>query len=220
MPFFFRSPKIKTPVGSFGFFHIFGKGRRASRPTLTCQNCGYSWQPRGKNYALKCPNCKASQVTQQPGGGESITCLPILITLLAIPAGVFVCCGGAGMMINSANSVNTAATNKPSVPLLIDSQGRPEAPDKPSAAEQPVVVDSPPPADPLPMPDPPPDKPKHKYELRTWRSGRHSATASFVSYNAGEVVLRKEDGSEVSIDMKTLSQDDQTYVQAILRRGK
>jgi predicted RNA-binding Zn-ribbon protein involved in translation (DUF1610 family) len=30
------------------------------RPSLTCSGCGYTWQPRGKDYSLKCPNCKAA----------------------------------------------------------------------------------------------------------------------------------------------------------------
>lgn len=63
-----------------------------SRPHLRCSFCGYSWQPRGKNYSLRCPSCKAELVgsgTVIPAGGLPKGCA---IALLVFVLGGFGTC--------------------------------------------------------------------------------------------------------------------------------
>lgn len=59
----------------------------------------------------------------------------------------------------------------------------------------------------------------HRYQIRTWTSGRFSTRASFVAYVGGFVKLRKEDGREVTIDIEQLSDADKHYVEALINRS-
>lgn len=54
-------------------------------------------------------------------------------------------------------------------------------------------------------------------ELRTWTdsTGRFTLLAKFVSLKDGQVTLTREDGSQMTIELEKLSEDDQEYVDKI-----
>lgn len=54
-------------------------------------------------------------------------------------------------------------------------------------------------------------------EVRTWTSGKFTTDATFVSYTDGKVRLRKPSGTEVTVPLKRLSDEDQRYVAEITR---
>ena len=33
------------------------------RPINECEDCGYTWHPRGKNVSLHCPNCRSTDIS-------------------------------------------------------------------------------------------------------------------------------------------------------------
>jgi HEAT repeat protein len=70
---------------------------------------------------------------------------------------------------------------------------------------------------PAPSPAPPPAA-----EPRTWTdaTGMHTIEAAFVDFKGGKVVLRKSDGSEVSLSMQQLSKADQDYIRDLLKARK
>ena len=51
-------------------------------------------------------------------------------------------------------------------------------------------------------------------ERRTWTdvSGKHQITASFLSLDDGQVRLRKEDGTEITLPLEKLSENDVAYI--------
>jgi hypothetical protein len=57
---------------------------------------------------------------------------------------------------------------------------------------------------------------------REWKnkSGKFSVLAEFQGLVDGHVQLRKPDGSDISVDKKLLSTDDQRWVAAELRRRR
>ncbi len=57
-------------------------------------------------------------------------------------------------------------------------------------------------------------------EVRTWTddTGRHDVEATFVDYVDGNVLLLKDDGSEIAVPLERLSSSDRGYVQYELRR--
>lgn len=48
------------------------------RPTLRCGACGYSWQTRGKDYALACPNCRTRLATATSSARGGCGCLSVI----------------------------------------------------------------------------------------------------------------------------------------------
>ena len=57
---------------------------------------------------------------------------------------------------------------------------------------------------------------------RVWKdnTGKHEIEAEFVSYQDGAVVLKKSDGSEISVPMRRLSSADQRFVREEIRRRR
>lgn len=90
-----------------------------------------------------------------------------------------------------------------------------EMPPLPAAAEaQPTT-------DPVPQPfasDPPKPK-KPEREARTWQdaSGQFKVEATLKSMASGKVKLIKADGTEISVPVERLSEDDQAYIKAQMK---
>lgn len=63
------------------------------------------------------------------------------------------------------------------------------------------------------------DQPQHR-EMRTWSdaSGKFSVTARLKSVRSGSAKLVKEDGSEISVPIDRLSEDDQAYIKDQMSR--
>lgn len=59
-------------------------------------------------------------------------------------------------------------------------------------------------------------------DARTWttKKGNHKVEAEFVEYKSGQVKLKKEDGRVVSVPMSVLSDEDQDWVRAELKRRR
>jgi len=55
--------------------------------------------------------------------------------------------------------------------------------------------------------------------LRTWRdsTGRHEVKAVFLKLEDGEVSLRREDGKQITLPLERLSEEDQQYIEELLR---
>lgn len=56
-------------------------------------------------------------------------------------------------------------------------------------------------------------------EYRTWTdaTGQFSVKAMFMGYAAGQVTLRKEDGSDITVPIEKLSEDDRSYLREKFR---
>ena len=59
-------------------------------------------------------------------------------------------------------------------------------------------------------------------ETRTWTDskGKHKTQAEFVSYEKGQVTLRKSDGQRVTLLLTKLSREDQRYVHERVRQQR
>ena len=55
------------------------------------------------------------------------------------------------------------------------------------------------------------------YRVWTTAKSDYSTEAMFVAFKAGKVVIKKRDGSEITIDPSVLSRKDQTYYRNLLR---
>ena len=55
------------------------------------------------------------------------------------------------------------------------------------------------------------------YRVWTTAKNDYSTEAMFVAFKAGKVVIKKRDGSEITIDPSVLSRKDQTYYRNLLR---
>ncbi len=67
---------------------------------------------------------------------------------------------------------------------------------------------------------PPTAERQEELHFRTWTdgTGRYQTEAALVRYADGEVYLKKEDGSEISVPVRKLSEADQRYVREELSR--
>jgi hypothetical protein len=59
------------------------------RPQNACEDCGYSWHPRGKDLSLKCPSCSSTNVvivypTYEEQSSSKIGCFIVLALVAAI----------------------------------------------------------------------------------------------------------------------------------------
>ena len=62
--------------------------------------------------------------------------------------------------------------------------------------------------------------PPREPEYRIWQdaSGKFKIKAEYVSYGVGKVKLRKEDGSEITVSVDKLSEEDQKWIEERKKR--
>ena len=75
-----------------------------TRPYQYCKVCSYSWQPRGRSYSIKCPNCGSRIQEEEPEPPATTTtiieqpkqsnCLSNFLLLLLTATIIFCGCGG------------------------------------------------------------------------------------------------------------------------------
>lgn len=120
-----------------------------------------------------------------------------------------------GINILAAPDAAAAAPAAPVDAAPVAEQPAAEMPPLPAAAE------SQPTTDPVPQPfasDPPKPK-KPEREARTWQdaSGQFKVEATLKSMASGKVKLIKADGTEISVPVERLSDDDQAYIKAQMK---
>lgn len=229
MPFNYRSPRLKTPLGSFGFFHIFGGGRRRSsgssppppKSRQQCGNCGYTWTPRGRDVSIRCPNCgtKFTEVVAVPPAGSDAgsSIIGCLGTLILVPVTIVALCAGAAFFVGMVGSYQAEPpVASPRANESVDSPAvaQPE-PAIEASTESPVQAASPPDL-------PPTNEQESNANLHTFtdKSGQYTTRAEFVEFRfqGSRVILRKADGTEVDISMNDLSREDQSWVRDEVKR--
>jgi hypothetical protein len=65
-----------------------------------------------------------------------------------------------------------------------------------------------------------PSKPREEPILRTWHdsAGTHAIEAKFHGMIGGKVRLKKADGSTITVPLEKLSDDDQAWIKARVKR--
>ena len=52
---------------------------QTKRPLNECEDCGYTWHPRGKNISLVCPHCRSTDISQWITVEPLISCWKLML---------------------------------------------------------------------------------------------------------------------------------------------
>ena len=189
--------------------------------TVGIPGTGLSWS--SSSSGGKAPPVRE---TVDTGPVSSSNVLGCLAAVFVFPFLGCLMCGLFGALLPDAEPMRREVARRPqrlvSVPPTVEDDPTPPAVDDSSASDSLPRIDIEPerPATPSPSPDPNPKPPSPKRDLppaRLWHdsSGQHQTWASLVGIEGEKILLvRKNDGREVSLPLPRLSAGDREYALA------